>query len=55
MLEKIITPLYVGEQFITPEVWGKNSSQTKSPIPRRKSQMANPFGVRPLFSSRTGF
>ena len=33
-----------GKKFLTPEVWEENSSQTKSPIPRRKSQMANPLG-----------
>ena len=29
------------KRFLTPEVWEKYSSQTKSLIPRRKSQLAN--------------
>ena len=54
MLRKIFTPLYVGEKFLSPEVWEKNSSQTKSPILRRKTQMVNSLrgGGRNRFDSK---
>ena len=36
-----------GEKCLTPEVWEKNSSQTKSPMPRRKSQMGEETDLTP--------
>ena len=41
--KKNITPLYVGEKNLTPEVWGKILTQIKSPIPRLISQMFYPL------------
>ena len=41
MLKKNFTPLYVGEKLFNSRGLKKNSSRTKSPIPRRKTQMVN--------------
>ena len=37
MLKKKLHRYMSGQKFLTPEVWGKNSSQTKSPMPPQKS------------------
>ena len=42
--KKSLTLLYVREEILSPEVWGKNSYQiTHTPPPPHKSQMVSPW------------